>query len=158
SMLLAPLIFEDHILGVIVLVRRGLAQFGDDDLRLLEIYAGLAAQAVAGVETTERLREQSATLERQLRTQRELVQLTESILSTLDPRAILDQIAERLGRLVRYDSIAIELFDRRTEQLVPISGRSGDALAIAAPHLASDIPTAAWVIGHNRARRAHGPP
>ena len=44
--------------------------------------------------------------------QRELLQITESILTTLDPTAVLDQITERLGGLVRSDNIAIELVDR----------------------------------------------
>ena len=59
SMLLAPMMFEDHVLGVLVLSKLGLDQFSDDDLRLLVIYASFAAQAMANADTTERLREQS---------------------------------------------------------------------------------------------------
>ncbi len=47
SMLLAPLVFEERVLGVIVLSKLGLRQFSDDDLRLLVIYAAFAAQAIA---------------------------------------------------------------------------------------------------------------
>ena len=96
SMLLAPMLFEDDVLGVLVLSKLGLHQFSDDDLRLLVIYASFAAQAMANADTTERLREQSAALERQLRSQRELLQITESILTTLDGRVVLDSITERL--------------------------------------------------------------
>ena len=85
------------MLGVLVLSKLGLHQFSDDDLRLLVIYASFAAQAMANADTTERLREQSAALERQLRSQRELLQITESILTTLDGRAVLEGITERLG-------------------------------------------------------------
>ena len=67
SMLLAPMVFEDEVLGVIVLSKLGLHQFADDDLRLLVIYASLAAQAMANADATARLRQQSAALERQLR-------------------------------------------------------------------------------------------
>ena len=66
SMLLAPMIFEDRVLGVLVLSKLGLHQFTDDDLRLLVIYASFAAQAMANADTTERLREQTAALERQV--------------------------------------------------------------------------------------------
>ena len=86
SMLLAPMVFEDQVLGVLVLSKLGLNQFSDDDLRLLVIYASFAAQAMANADTTERLREQTLALERQLRSQRELLQITESILTTLDAR------------------------------------------------------------------------
>ncbi len=66
SMLLAPMIFDDRVIGVLVLSKLGLDQFTDDDLRLLVIYASFAAQAMANADTTERLREQSAALERQV--------------------------------------------------------------------------------------------
>jgi diguanylate cyclase (GGDEF)-like protein len=150
SMLLAPLIFEDRVLGVIALASRGLNRFGDDDLRLLEIYASFAAQAMANADATERLRAQSETLQRQIRSQRELLEITESILSTLDPRAVLAQIADRLGRLVRYDTLEIHLTDRRSGALVPLTvkGADGDA----APEPMPDGGLATWVIRHNEAR------
>jgi diguanylate cyclase (GGDEF)-like protein/excisionase family DNA binding protein len=154
SMLLAPTIFEDRVLGVIVLARRGLRQFGDDDLRLLEIYASVAAQAIANAEATERLRGQSTLLERQLKSQRELLRITESILSTLDPRAVLAQITERLGRLVRFDTMAIEVYERRSGMLTPLTARGPDGPAAA--HSAAADPLAAWVIDHNEARLVRG--
>ena len=83
-MLLAPMLFDDQVLGVLVLSKLGLNRFSDDDLRLLVIYASFAAQAMANADTTERLRHQSLALERQLRSQRELLQITESLLTTLD--------------------------------------------------------------------------
>ena len=52
-MLLAPMVFDDQVLGVLVLSKLGLDQFTDDDLRLLVIYASFAAQAMANADTTE---------------------------------------------------------------------------------------------------------
>ena len=52
SMLLAPMVFEDEVIGVLVLSKLGLDQFSDDDLRLLEIYASLAAQAMVNADST----------------------------------------------------------------------------------------------------------
>ena len=109
SMLLAPMVFDDQVLGVLVLSKLGLNQFTDDDLRLLVIYASFAAQAMANADTTERLREQTLALEQQLRGQRELLQITESILTTLDARGVLESITDRLGRLIVCDNIAIEV-------------------------------------------------
>jgi diguanylate cyclase (GGDEF)-like protein len=111
SMLLAPMLFEGEVLGVLVLSKLGLRQFTPDDLRLLEIYASFAAQAMANVDATERLREQSAALERQLRSQQVLLQITESILTTLETRRVLDQVARGLAALVRYDALAISEVD-----------------------------------------------
>ena len=87
----------------------GLRQFRGDDLRLLEIYASFAAQAMANADATERLREQSAALEQKVRGQRELLEITESILTTLDPPVLLGTIADRLGELIGSDNVAIEL-------------------------------------------------
>src|SRR4029077_15193985 len=114
SMLLAPMLFDDQVLGVLVLSKLGLNRFTDDDLRLLTIYASFAAQAMANAETTERLREQTLTLERQLRGQREILQITESILTKRDPRDVLEGITERIGGLIAYDNIAIEVVDPAT--------------------------------------------
>ena len=122
SMLLAPMLFEDEVIGVLVLSKLGLHQFSDDDLRLLVIYASFAAQAMANADATERLREQSAALERQLRSQRELLQITESILTTLDGRAVLESITERLGSLIACDNFAIEIIDPTTGLLTPADG------------------------------------
>ena len=95
--------FDDRIIGVIVLSKLGLDQFIRDDLRYLEIYASMAAQAMANADTTELLRAQSELLARQLAAQRELMRATESILSTLDPRAVIEEIADRIGGLVHVD-------------------------------------------------------
>ena len=113
-MLLAPMVFDDQVLGVLVLSKLGLNKFTDDDLRLLVIYASFAAQAMANADTTERLREQTLALEQQLRGQRELLQITESILTTLDARGVLESITDRLGRLIVCDNVAIEVVDPAT--------------------------------------------
>jgi diguanylate cyclase (GGDEF)-like protein/excisionase family DNA binding protein len=109
SMLLAPMVFEDQVLGVLVLSKLGLRQFQPGDLRLLVIYASFAAQAMANADATGRLREQSAALEQKVRSQRELLRLTESILMTYDPAVLLETTADRLLDLVAADNLAIDL-------------------------------------------------
>ncbi len=122
SMLLAPMLHEDDVLGVLVLSKLGLHQFTDDDLRLLVIYASFAAQAMANADATERLRAQSATLERQLLGQREILRITESILTTLDPRAVLDQVADGLAAIIGYDRITIAVLEP-TGSLRPLAAK-----------------------------------
>ena len=149
SMLLAPMMFEDQVLGVLVLAKLGLNQFSEDDLRLLVIYASFAAQAMANADATERLREQSETLERQLRSQRELHLITESILTTLDSRAVLDQIADRLERIVGYDNISIEVYDRVNRMLRPLTARGVNAEDYLQEWEVGEEGLATWVIEHN---------
>ncbi|HLA16830.1 MAG TPA: GAF domain-containing protein [Candidatus Limnocylindrales bacterium] len=149
SMLLAPMVFEDRVLGVLVLSKLGLDQFRDDDLRLLVIYASFAAQAFANADATSLLRERSIALERQVRGQRELLSITESIVSTLDARAVFDQVVERLSGLIRFDNIAIEIRDRQTGGLRPIIARGASAEWFLQPWLPGETGLATWVVEHN---------
>ena len=149
SMLLAPMLFDDQVLGVLVLSKLGLNQFTDDDLRLLTIYASFAAQAMANAETTERLREQTLTLERQLRGQREILQITESILTKRDPRDVLEGITERIGGLIAYDNIAIEVVDPATNLLTPLTARGVHAASYMEPWTPGETGIATWVVDHN---------
>ena len=149
SMLLAPMLFEDQVLGVLVLSKLGLHQFSDDDLRLLVIYASFAAQAMVNADTTQRLREQSEALERQLRSQRELLQITETILTTLDGRAVLQGITDRLGSLIVCDNVAIEVVDPSTGLLTPLTARGIHATNYLEPWEPGETGVATWVVEHN---------
>jgi len=149
SMLLAPMLYEDQVLGVLVLSKLGLHQFSDDDLRLLVIYASFAAQAFANADATGLLRAQSEALARQLANQNALLQVTESILATLEPQAILDQVADRLSELVGYDSLSIEILDRATGLLRPLTAKGVDAELYMEPWLPGEEGLATWVVAHN---------
>ena len=149
SMLLAPMLFDDQVLGVLALSRLGLHRFSDDDLRLLVIYASIAAQAMANADTTERLRQQGVALERQLRSQRELLQITESLLTTLDARAVLDSIIEGLGRFIDCDNIAIELVDPAAGTLTPLTARGVHAEFYLEPWNPGETGVATWVMEHD---------
>jgi diguanylate cyclase (GGDEF)-like protein/excisionase family DNA binding protein len=127
SMLLAPMLHDEHVIGVLVLSKLGLNQFSDDDLRLLEIFAAFAAQAMANANATAQLREQSVRLSRQLASQRELLRVTESILGTLDTQALLEQIADRLQVLTPVDNLAVDVYDERTAQLTQLFARGPSA-------------------------------
>ena len=149
SMLLAPMLFEEKVLGVLVLSKLGLHQFSDDHLRLLVIYASFAAQAMANADTTQRLREQSEALERQLRSQRELLQITETILTTLDGRAVLEGITDRLGALIACDNVAIEVVDPSTGLLTPLTARGVHAANYLEAWEPGETGVATWVVEHN---------
>jgi diguanylate cyclase (GGDEF)-like protein len=155
SMLLAPMVFEDQVLGVLVLSKLGLHQFADDDLRLLEIYGSFAAQAFANADATGLLREQSEALARQLANQRALLALTESILATLEPAAILDQVADRLSELVGYDNLSIEVLDRVTGLLRPLTAKGLHADEYLEPWLPGEQGLATWVVDRNEPALVH---
>jgi len=149
SMLLAPMVFEDQVLGVLVLSKLGLRQFRSDDLRLLEIYASFAAQAMANADATERLRKQSAALEQKVRGQRELLEITESIIATLDPPVLLGTIADRLGELIGSDNVAIELVDQHLGRLSPVIARGVNAEYYSQEWQEGETGLATWVLERN---------
>ncbi|MEA2536810.1 MAG: hypothetical protein QOF11_1044, partial [Chloroflexota bacterium] len=88
-------------------------------------------------------------LERQLRNQSELLQITESILTTLDPGAVLEQITDRLGNLVGYDNISIEVYDRRANVLTPLTARGVNADDYLQAWEPGETGLATWVLQHN---------
>lgn len=152
SLLLAPMLHEDEIAGVIVLAKLGLHQFTADDLRLLEIYASIAAQAMANADVTERLRAQSEALARQVSSQRELLHVTESILATLDTQTLLEEIAERLNTIVAVDNISVSLHDAAARRLHPIFARGVHAAQFLKTSLAEDEGISGLVLSTGEAR------
>jgi diguanylate cyclase (GGDEF)-like protein len=151
SMLLAPMVYGDTVLGVLVLTKLGLAQFREDDLRLLEIYASFAAQALSNAQIMDRLRAQSGALERLLQSQRDLLSITESILATLDPPAVLRQVADRLDELVGNENLAIEVVDPETGDPRPIVARGPHATWLFRSPDGSETDMARWVTEHDAA-------
>jgi diguanylate cyclase (GGDEF)-like protein/excisionase family DNA binding protein len=152
SMLLAPMVYDDRVLGVIVLSKLGLDRFDPDDLRYLVIYASIAAQAIANADSTEQLRAQSETLARQLESQRQLLSVTESILSELDPVAVVEQIADRLGGLVPVDNLAVVVHEPETRTLRPLLARGVHASAFMARPIPDDSGISGWVQHHGVAQ------
>jgi diguanylate cyclase (GGDEF)-like protein len=148
SMMLAPLMHEDHVLGVVSLSKVGLDRFSTDDLRLLEIYASFAGQALANAQASEAMQTQSAALERQLRSLRELQRISESILASLDVPVILEGIADRLGSLLDFDTLSIEMYDRVAGVLRPLTARGLHADLFLEPWEPGETGLAPWVVEH----------
>ena len=105
SMLVVPMSFEDRAHGVIVVSAEGRDQFGPEDQATLSIFAGYAAQAIVNAEHLQRLDRQQGELQHQLASQRRLLEVNERLLSTLDPKGVLDMIADSLKTIVPYDSM-----------------------------------------------------
>ncbi len=112
SMLLVPMSYESRVLGIIVLSKAGYDQYTEDDQRTLEIFAGYAAQALVNAEAFGQVRRQQQELHHRLESQRRLLEVNERLLSTLDPRGVLEMIADSLKALMAYDSLTIYRVDR----------------------------------------------
>ncbi len=123
SLLVAPMLYEGEIIGVIVLAKLGIGRFSGDELRYLGIYASIAAQAMVNADISQRLRAQERTLDRQLRSQAELLRVTERILTTLDPAAVIAEIADSLAGLIPIDTLGVYVHEPASRTLDPLLAR-----------------------------------
>ena len=155
SLLVVPMTFEDRAHGVIVVSAEGRDQFGPDDEATLTIFAGYAAQAIVNAEHLERLDRQQRELQHQLASQRRLLEVNERLLSTLDPKGVLELIADSLKTIVPYDSLTIYRCDRDAgvRRAVVARDRFADVILEYAGPIGVGI--TGWVIEHAEATLAN---
>jgi diguanylate cyclase (GGDEF)-like protein len=146
SMLLVPMSWEDRVMGVIVVSAAGYDQYTDDDERMLEIFAGYAAQALANAEAFGEIRRQSAELRHRLESQRRLLEVNERLLSTLDPGGVLEMIADSLKAVVAYDALTIYRIDWATRRRRAVVARDRYAELILQHESDIDDGLTGWVI------------
>ena len=152
SMLVAPMVYEDRAIGVIVLSKLGLDRFAAHDLRYLGIYASIAAQAMVNADISARLRAQEATLDQQLHSQRELLRVTEAILTNLDPAAVMAELADSLGRIIDVDTLGVYVHQVEQRRLSPLLARGEGADAFLSRRLPDTGSVASEVLAKGEAR------
>jgi diguanylate cyclase (GGDEF)-like protein len=152
SMLVAPMLYEAKTIGVIVLSKLGLDRFSPHDLRYLGIYASIAAQAMVNADITERLRAQEMVLDRQLHSQSELLRVTERILTTLDPAAVVAEIADSLAGLIPVDTLGVYVHQPRERALDPLLARGVGAKSFMSRRLPDGGGVASEVLTTGEAR------
>ncbi len=151
SMLVVPMTYEDRVRGVIVLSKLGQDRFSEADETTMSIFAGYAAQAMVNAENAERVREGRAELEHQLASQRRLIEVNERLLSTLDPRGVLEMIADSLRSVVAYDTLSLYVvdWDARVRRATVARDRFADVILAHASPIFSGI--TGWAIEHGEA-------
>lgn len=152
SMLVAPMLYEGHTIGVIVLSKLGLDRFSNHDLRYLGIYASIAAQAMVNADISMRLRAQEEVLDRQLKSQSELLRVTERILTRLDPAAVVAEIADSLAGLIPVDTLGVYVHDPHRRALNPLLARGVGAADFMARRLPDGGEVASRVLATGEAR------
>jgi diguanylate cyclase (GGDEF)-like protein len=152
SLLVAPMLYEGETIGVIVLAKLGIDRFSMDELRYLGIYASIAAQAMINADVTRRLRAQERTLDRQLRSQAELLRVSERILTTLDPAAVIAEIADSLAGLIPIDTLGVYVHDAAGRALDPLLARGFGADTFMSRRLPDSGEVVSEVLGKGEAR------
>ncbi len=148
SVLLVPISYGDVVKGVLVVTREGAGRYGPDDEQALAIFARYAGQALLNAENIERLERQQIQLEYQLLGERRLLAVSERLVSTLDPVGVLDEIADTIGSVVRFDRLTVYRLDRSSGRIEPVVSRAhqaeGGASCVDVP---MDEGLTSWVIG-----------
>ena len=111
SVLAAPVIGEDGLLGVLQAGHRDVGAFGEDELRLIGALAGLASIAVTNARLAERLATSQAALERTADAERALREIARRMMSSQDPAGLLQDVTEEAASLLGSSGAAIQLLD-----------------------------------------------
>jgi diguanylate cyclase (GGDEF)-like protein/PAS domain S-box-containing protein len=102
SEMAVPLMIGDQVIGVIDVQSRKLNAFGDDDVRLMSIFAERASMALENVRLFE--------AERQRRIEAEMLRQASSVVAaTLQQNEAIDEILSQLAHVVPYDSASVQL-------------------------------------------------
>lgn len=123
SLLLVPLAYAEEVEGVLVVSKAGANRYGRDDEQALSVLARYAAQEFVNARNIARLERQQGQLEWQLAAERRLLEISEELVSTLDPRRVLEQIADTIGGVVSYDRLTIYRYDKQTAGIEPVVSR-----------------------------------
>lgn len=153
SLLLVPMSYGDAVQGVLVVSRAGMDKYGPDDEQALSIFGRYAAQAIVNADNIDKLEHQHAMLEQQVAAERRLLDLSEQLVSTLEPRRVLEQIAETIGTVVHYDRLTIYRYEAATGGIDPVLSRtgSGEVEGDAPAGRSLDEGLTSWVIGRGDA-------
>ncbi len=148
SILAVPISFEDHVYGVIALSAAASRLFDPQDETTLTIFASYAAQAIVNTSQLDLLDRQRRELEHQLASQRRLLEVNERLLSTRDPKGVLEMIADSLKVIVPYDSLTIYRcdFEAGVRRAVVARDRFADVILDYAGPIGIGI--TGWVIEH----------
>jgi len=113
SMLVVPMRHDEVVIGVITLSKLGLNQFDDDDLQVLSILADQAATALESARLLGRTESLAAELRR-------LVEMSQELTQTLDPRQVGALIARHLAAALGVDGCTISSWDLGGDRIVSL--------------------------------------
>ncbi len=114
SMLVVPMRHDDAVIGVITLSKLGLNQFDDDDLQVLTILADQAATALESA----RLLTRTESMAKELR---RLLEMSQELAQTLDPKQVGAVIARHLTAALGMDAGMISSWDGVSDLIVSLA-------------------------------------
>src|SRR5262245_33420736 len=121
SACLAPLISHGRKLGILGIGSAQEDRFTEEDLELLTQVADQVAIAVENSVNFERAREAERELERKLDHLRLMLRVTNTVVSQLNLKELLDVISATICEEMGSDTAGVGLYDQKSEQLIAFS-------------------------------------
>jgi len=150
--IIAPLTLGDAVIGVLALDRMGGRTFAEAELEPARLFANLVAIALRNARQYEEAQTASQALGRQLALRHRLLDLSATLLGTLDREEVFRDIGAMLNEVVEHDSLDIRLVDRASRELVCIYATGADADDLRALRLSVDGSLRGWVAQFDRAQ------
>ena len=115
TLLAAPMLLGDEVVGVLTMWRTAVAPFSERDTRLLDDFAAQAAIALRQVDLMRSLELRGAELASKVEQLEALRELGEAVSSSLDPDEVLSRIVTNAVRLTGTDGGSIMEYDEASD-------------------------------------------
>ena len=152
TLLAAPMVLEDEVVGVLTMWRRAVAPFSERDTRLLDDFAAQAAVALRQVELMRSLETRSNELASKVEQLEALRELGEAVGSSLDPDEVLSRIVTNAVRLTGTDGGSIMEYDEDTDSFL-VRTAYGTSEALVAELRATTIRRDSTLVGRAATQR-----
>jgi len=121
-------------------------------VKSLEVFSTHAAVAIENARQYEQLEHTREALEAQLGLRQAMIEASAALLSTLDERTLLSQIAALFKDLVDYDAMEIRLVDEEAHELYCGFATDADFEQVQSWRTPLDVGVTGWVLQHNEAQ------
>ena len=111
SVISAPLVRDQEVLGVLTVYAEPLAAFGPEDAALLVALADQGAVTIVNARLIDELERSREEVARRAESERTLREIAARVSAILDPGEVLQLIVEEAARLLASDGARIDLFD-----------------------------------------------
>jgi diguanylate cyclase (GGDEF)-like protein/PAS domain S-box-containing protein len=159
SRLSVPLLFDGHPIGMLVLIETERERhFKPDEVDLVQALAEQAAVVIQNARQYEQLESTGKLLESQVELRQVLLEVSGTLLASLEHEGVFARIATLVKRVVDNDCLEIRLVDTETEELYCAYASDADDHYIQTWRSTLDVGVSGWVVRHNEAQLVNDMP
>ncbi len=159
SRLSVPLLFDGEPIGMLVIMETERERrFKLDEVELVQALAEQAAVAIRNARQYELLANTTTQLASQVELRQVLLELSGTLLATLDEGNVFSRIASLVKRVVDYDCLEIRLVDPEAQQLYCAYASASGEGYLENWRSSLDEGVSGWVVRHNEAQLVNDMP